>query len=169
MYTIYNSNNEPIISFESFISSSHSFESDVTNYTTENSFFSYDKIAKPDTHKITLATSVNNNIFDMIDIIQNLVKTTELVTIVTPSQIYNNVTITSFNYNNESNLHLFELSLQQINFEISNISERKEPFVPKVKENQSSKARGTITSQQNTVAPPKKLKSKLLGGSGIDG
>lgn len=99
-WSLYDKNGSVAVPFDTFFSVDVVNEGRVTQYPTEpNSFASYNKVQSPGTINVTVAlTGGAMERSAVVDRLQELVASTELLSIVTPEKTYTDYALESFDY-----------------------------------------------------------------------
>jgi hypothetical protein len=100
IWDIYDSQNRPIASFDTFLDYEASQESKVLTMPVENGGFAgYNKVASPYAVTVRLARSGSPNVLaQFIAALEKFANSTDLVTVMTPHKVYTNANIESFNH-----------------------------------------------------------------------
>lgn len=128
-WSLYDKSGNVAVPFDTFFAVDVANESRVTQYPTEpNSFASYNKVQSPGTINVTVAlTGGAISRSAVVDRLQELVASTDLLSIVTPEKTYTDYTLESFDYQRTSsdgvdrlkvNLRLVEV--KQVSAQYSN-------------------------------------------------
>ena len=99
-WNIYDDHDVPVLPFDTFFDTSHSFESRVAEKPVElGGFVSYNKTLSPFTQVVRLGVTSNpTELGEFLEMLDDLAIGTELVSIVTPEKTYLDVNVISYDY-----------------------------------------------------------------------
>lgn len=123
-WNIYNADGETAVPFDTFFSVSFSNESKITTHPTEpNGFFAYNKVQSPGRVEVTLGLTGNTiSRSGVITALDELIKSTDLVSIVTPEKTFVDYSLESFDYSRESGNGIDRLVVKLSLMEIVQVS-----------------------------------------------
>lgn len=173
-WNIYNADGETAVPFDTFFSVSFSNESKITTHPTEpNGFFAYNKVQSPGQMEVTLGLTGNTiSRSGVITALDELIKSTDLVSIVTPEKTFVDYSLESFDYSRESGNGIDRLVVKLSLMEIVQVSpEYTNETIPAPKQAADSKTvnAGKQTPVQADAATEEKVEKYSSTLNGITG
>ncbi|MBD5607848.1 MAG: hypothetical protein HDQ93_03235 [Desulfovibrio sp.] len=161
-WAIYNEDGDAVIPFDTFMGCTVKQEYKVAQDAVERGgFVDYNKVAQPASVGVVLArTGSSSELTEMIETLDALVSSTELVSVITPEKTFVDFTLASYDYDRKTENGVDRL-LVSLNFEeIRQVeSEYSDEQIPPVKKPKQASDKSNKQAGKQTAEQTKKSKS----------